>query len=186
MALLPVDGVVVEDKDAGRPSSSGPHLTGQLVSNVKMGVFSPSDAIVVVFESKRKGDGNAELLIILGLTMLMLMLGLLFVLFAFGLPALEDGLYLHSVPQVRQREQIGRALLHLTFARKQPSQLARKRWIRGFAAAFEFDIPTLHNCRRSVFGGLNRIDGIVELCLAWSPNCSLLVEELCSVRLQLW
>lgn len=114
----------------------------------------------------------------------MLMLGLLFVLFAFGLPALEDGLYLQSVPQVRQREQIGRALLHLTFARKQPSQLARKRWIRGFAVAFEVDIASLHNCRRSGFGVLTRIDGTVKLCLAWSPNCSLTVEELCNVRLE--
>ena len=95
----------------------------------------------------------------------MLMLRLLFALFAFGLPALEDGLYLQSVPQVRQREQIGRALLHLTFARKQPSQLARKRWIRGFAAAFEINIASLHNCRRSKFWVLNRIDGMVELRL---------------------
>ena len=166
MALLPVDGVVVEDKDAGKPSSSGPDLTGHLVSNVKMGVFFPSDVIVIVFESKQKGDGNAELVIISRLAMLMLMLVSLFVLFAFGLPALEDGLYLQSVPQLRQREQIGRALLHLTFARKQPSQLARKRWIRGFAAAFEVDIASLHSCRRPEFGVLNRIDGKVELCLA--------------------
>ena len=184
MALLPVDGVVVEDKDAGKPSSNRPHLTGQLVSNVKMGVFFLSDAIVIVFEPKKKGDGNAELVIILGFAMLMLMLGLLFVLFALGLPALEDGLYLQSVPQVRQREQIGRALLHLTFARKQPSQLARRRWIRGFAAAFEVDIATLHNCRRSEFRVLNRVDRMVELCLAKSPDYSLTMEELYSVRLE--
>lgn len=55
---------MVEDKDAGNPSSNGPHLTGQLVSNVKMGVFFPSDAIVIVFESKKKGDDNGELVII--------------------------------------------------------------------------------------------------------------------------
>lgn len=157
---------MVEDKDVGKPSSNGPHLTGQLISDVKMDVFFPSDAIVIVFESKKKGDGNVVLAIISGLAMLMLMLGLLFVLFAFGLPALEDGLYLQSVPQVRQREQIGRALLHLTFARKHPSQLARKRWIRGFAVAFEGDIASLHNCWRSEFGVLNRIDGTVKLCLA--------------------
>lgn len=157
---------MLEDKDAGKSSFNGPHLAGQLVSNVKTGVFFLSDAIVIVFESKKKGNGNAELVIISGLAMLMLMLGLLFALFAFGLPALEDGLYLQSVPQVRQREQIGRALLHLTFARKQPSQLARKRGIRGFDAAFEVDIASLHNCRRSEFGASNKIDKMVKLCLA--------------------
>jgi hypothetical protein len=41
-----------------------------------------------------------------------------------GFPALEDGLYLQSVPNARQREHIGRDLLHLTLAEKQPSQEA--------------------------------------------------------------
>jgi hypothetical protein len=45
-----------------------------------------------------------------------------FLLSPFGLPAREEGLYLHSAPNARHREHIGRALLHLTLARKQVSQ----------------------------------------------------------------
>lgn len=125
--LLSNEGVAVVDNDPRKLSSVEPDWTDQLVSKVKIGVFFPSAAIVIALESKKKGDDSAESPIISGLTMLTLMLGVVFALFAFGLPALEDGLYLQSVPQVRQREQIGRALLHLTLARKQPSQLARKR-----------------------------------------------------------
>ncbi len=49
-----------------------------------------------------------------------------------GLPARLEGEYRHSIPQARQREQIGLAFEHLTFARKQPSQDARRRGWRGF------------------------------------------------------
>tara|TARA_R110002060_G_scaffold62574_6_gene71944 strand:+ start:75 stop:278 length:204 start_codon:yes stop_codon:yes gene_type:complete len=48
-----------------------------------------------------------------------------------GLPARDDGEYLQSAPQARHREQIGRALLHLTFARKHVSQDARNLEYRG-------------------------------------------------------
>ena len=71
------------------------------------------------------------------------MLGAVLFLLAFGLPALEDGLYLQSVPQVRQREHIGRALLHLTLAKKHPSQLARRRWMRGLADDLVEDIVNM-------------------------------------------
>lgn len=46
---------------------------------------------------------------------------------ALGLPALLDGEYRHSMPQVRHLEQIGLAFEHFTLARKQPSQDARRR-----------------------------------------------------------
>ena len=42
-----------------------------------------------------------------------------------------DGEYRHTRPTARQREQTGRALEHLTLARKQPSQEARRRGWRG-------------------------------------------------------
>lgn len=42
-----------------------------------------------------------------------------------------DGEYRHTRPTVRQREQTGRALEHLTLAMKQPSQEARRRGWRG-------------------------------------------------------
>lgn len=48
-----------------------------------------------------------------------------------GFPARDEGLYLQSNPQVRQREHIGRLLLHLTLARKQPSQEALNLVCRG-------------------------------------------------------
>ena len=60
----------------------------------------------------------------------------------FGLPALLEGEYRHSIPQARHREQIGLALEHLTFARKQPSQDARSRGWRGF----EDDIVRVYIC----------------------------------------
>jgi hypothetical protein len=44
------------------------------------------------------------------------------------------------MPQARHREHIGRALEHLTFARKQPSQDARSRCWRGFAEAMAEDV----------------------------------------------
>jgi hypothetical protein len=50
---------------------------------------------------------------------------------AFGFPARLDGLYPHSVPVVRHREQIGLSLLHLTLAKKHPSQEALNRGCRG-------------------------------------------------------
>lgn len=50
----------------------------------------------------------------------------------FGLPALLEGEYLQSMPQARHLEQIGLALEHLTLARKQPSQDARRRGWRSF------------------------------------------------------
>ena len=51
---------------------------------------------------------------------------------ALGFPARLEGEYRHSIPQVRQREQIGLALEHLTLARKHPSHDARRRGCRGF------------------------------------------------------
>lgn len=50
----------------------------------------------------------------------------------FGLPALLDGEYRHSMPQARQREHIGLAFEHLTLAKKQPSHDARSRGWRIF------------------------------------------------------
>ena len=52
-----------------------------------------------------------------------------------GFPVRLDGEYRHSIPQVRHREHNGLALEHLTFARKQPSQEARRRGWRGFVEA---------------------------------------------------
>jgi len=49
-----------------------------------------------------------------------------------GLPALLEGEYRHSMPQERHLEHMGRALEHLTLARKHPSQDARRRGWRGF------------------------------------------------------
>jgi hypothetical protein len=48
-----------------------------------------------------------------------------------GFPARLDGEYRHSIPQVKHREQTGLALEHLTLAKKQPSQDARRRGCRG-------------------------------------------------------
>jgi hypothetical protein len=62
------------------------------------------------------------------------------VLFIFGFPALDEGLYLQSVPQVRHLAHIGLDLLHLTFARKHPSHEARSRGMRGLPAIFVEDI----------------------------------------------
>lgn len=42
-----------------------------------------------------------------------------------------EGEYWHIRPTVRQREHMGRALEHLTLARKQPSQDARSRGLEG-------------------------------------------------------
>jgi hypothetical protein len=50
-----------------------------------------------------------------------------------GFPALDDGLYRQSAPQDRHRAHIGLALLHLTFAKKHPSQEALNLDCRGFA-----------------------------------------------------
>ncbi len=63
-----------------------------------------------------------------------------------GFPALLDGEYRHSIPQARHREHIGRALEHLTLARKQPSQEARSRCWRGF------DDAMVHKCLEVVCG----------------------------------
>lgn len=57
-----------------------------------------------------------------------------------GLPALLEGEYRHSIPQARQREHIGRALEHLTLARKHPSHEARR---RGWRALVEEAIVVL-------------------------------------------
>jgi hypothetical protein len=59
------------------------------------------------------------------------MLELLVLVSVLGLPILNDGLYLQSAPHVRQREHIGLVLLHLTFAKKHPSQEALNlcRWV---------------------------------------------------------
>lgn len=46
---------------------------------------------------------------------------------AFGFPALLDGEYRHSRPQAKHLEHKGLALEHLTLAKKQPSQDARRR-----------------------------------------------------------
>lgn len=140
IVLLPDDGVVVADNAPGWLSSAEPDRTAQSVPKVKIGVFFPSAAIVMALESKKNADGSADSITTSGLTMLTLLSVVVLALLAFGLPALEDGLYLQSVPQVRQREHMGRALLHLTFAKKQPSQLARKRWMRGLANDFVEDI----------------------------------------------
>lgn len=43
---------------------------------------------------------------------------------ALGLPSRLEGLYRQSAPHAKQREHIGRDLLHFTFARKQVSQEA--------------------------------------------------------------
>lgn len=49
-----------------------------------------------------------------------------------GLPARLEGEYRHSMPQAKQREHIGRALEHLTLAKKHPSHEARSRGWRAF------------------------------------------------------
>ena len=59
----------------------------------------------------------------------------------FGLPAREDGLYLHSAPKARHREHIGKALLHLTFARRQVSQDARNFGVWGVLEEARENIP---------------------------------------------
>ena len=56
----------------------------------------------------------------------------------FGLPARDDGLYLHSAPNARHLEHMGRALLHLTLARKQVSQEALNLGVWGFDEFAEY------------------------------------------------
>jgi hypothetical protein len=58
----------------------------------------------------------------------------------FGLPARDDGLYLQSDPYVRHREHSGRALLHLTFAKKQQSHDSLNLECRGLEAFWVPDI----------------------------------------------
>lgn len=48
-----------------------------------------------------------------------------------GLPTRQEGLYIQSAPDTRHREHIGRALLHLTLARKQVSHEALNLHSRG-------------------------------------------------------
>jgi hypothetical protein len=59
-----------------------------------------------------------------------------------GFPARKDGLYLHSAPNVRHREHIGRPLLHLTLARKHVSQDALNFGFGEWEEA-RVDIPTV-------------------------------------------
>ncbi len=134
-ASSPSDEALVLDNEPRNPSFGEPIETDQLVLNENIGVPFALGAIAIACESNMYGDDNPESIMAFGLAMLRAMLEVLIGRLAFGLPALEDGLYLQSVPQVRHREQIGRALLHLTLAKKHPSHEALSRWIRGFADA---------------------------------------------------
>lgn len=57
-----------------------------------------------------------------------------------GLPARLEGEYRHSIPHARQREHMGRALEHLTFAKKHPSHEARSRGWRALVEAIAVPI----------------------------------------------
>lgn len=118
----PRDGVVFADDDLCLLPSTESDGIDQFVSKANMGLLFPSRGIEIAWESNRNGEHNTSSIMISWLTMLALILEVLVCLFALGLPALDDGLYLQSVPQVRQREHMGLALLHLTLAKKHPSQ----------------------------------------------------------------